>query len=578
MRGSGLICLFLVLGYIGVLQSKVYVVPGHFNRLIEAIVSVRDGDTVAIRPTVPGYFPYEPGIYHWRGKRVVVGIWEVGTPSPREGLITSNVDIYPDGFYQPIYDEDTTGYWTPQERLTGPDTLVDIMAHPFYDPVRNWFWVVWKRDPVGVTPYDDDVAMWYDFNTGEWSPIYDVTGSYEEGDTFPEFRIYGMVDTEGKVWLSWGRETDNGTEDCDLMYRIYDQGWGPIGYVDSSHYYMSSIYIADAGGDIWAIQNKLIQDPPGWGTHETFARRYENGHFGDSIWISHQGWGTDETVNHATHDRFGRIHVVWQEYFSGGVFYRQYSGGTWQPIRLVNDTSRYTGSGSVWVDADSLTGRIYIAFTGWRTDTVVGHHVFLTYSDDDGVTWSEPVKVSEEQVNMFSYPKVLVMDTSELWVFWSKEYSWVNTHTRARHYVNGTWYPVVQLDDSTSPSLSPWGDRVPGEIWLTFDGGYGNLVDPPDIWLVRWIPTGFEEVAPIQLPFYQVTMQGHEIVVSGIPGDKGVVEVYDRIGRKMGILWQGVFTGKEIRLRKPARWTPGIYWVVLRTPRHRAVTPMVLAR
>lgn len=425
--------------------SKVYVISGHFDRLIEGIETVRDGDTIAIRPAVPGYIPYEIRTYHWKGKSVVVGIWEVGTESRqcRDGLITSDADIYPDIIGGSIHDEDTTGYWTPQERLTGPDSLVDIMPHPFYDPVRNWFWVIWHRAAPGWYSYFDDVAMWYDFNTEEWSEIYDVTGSYEEGDSFPDFRIYGMVDTQVRVWLSWSRETDNATSDEDLMYRTYDQDWGPIGYVDSSHYYMSSIYIADAGGEIWTIQNKLVVDPPSAGTHETFARRYENGHFGDSIWISHQGWGTDETVGHATHDRFGRIHVVWQEYWTGGIFYRQYSNGEWHPIRLAIDTTWIGCDAWTSVDVDDSTGRIYIVFGGYLKDSVFNQDIYLIYSDDDGLTWSEPVRVNENRSGADSYPFIVVRDTSDFWISWEKSYSWVNTHAWARHYYRGTWYPEV---------------------------------------------------------------------------------------------------------------------------------------
>ena len=565
--------LFLLGVFWGSGLAKLYIVPGHFQRLIEAIVSVRDGDTVAIRPTVPGHVPYEPGIYHWGRKQVVVGIWEVGTPTPREGLITSNVHIYPENTYAPLDDEDTTGYWMPQERLTEVDTFADAMAHPFYDPVRNWYWVPWHTGSPGWWEYFDDVVKWYDFNTGEWSRIYDVTGSYEEGDSFPDFRIYGMVDTQGRVWLSWDRETDNATFDHDEMYRTYDEnGWGPIGYVDSSHYYMSSIYIADAGGEIWAIQNKLIEDPPGsnWWSHETFARRYENGHFGDSIWISHQGWGTDETVGHATHDRFGRIHVVWQEYWTAGVFYRQYSNGTWHPIRLVNDTTWLGGSGwGEWVAVDSLTGRIYVVFSGFLKNQPYNQNTYITWSDDDGVSWSEPIRVNEVTSGNEYYPTIAIRDTADFWVFWYREYSWVNAHVWTRHYLSGTWYPEVQLDDSTSPSLSPWGNNVPGGIWITFTGGYGNLIDPFDLWLVRFVYVGVgEEVMEINSPL-TMSYRGEDLWLIGEVGLRGKVSVYDVAGRFKGILWSGHLSQGKVRIRWSPRWRSGVYFVVLESERHR---------
>src|SRR5205823_5169462 len=49
-------------------------------------------------------------------------------------------------------------------------------------------------------------------------------------------------------------------------------------------------------------------------------------------------------------------------------------------------------------------GRIYAAFVGYRDITVVGvknpadnTDIFLTYSDDDGRSWSTPVQVNDDQ-------------------------------------------------------------------------------------------------------------------------------------------------------------------------------------
>ena len=556
-------------------SAKLYIVPGHFQTLFQAFQAAHSGDTVVIRPQNPQEPLPQPGIYLFQNKTISLGIWPVRSPNPRNASFSDQPVSLPYPLSSPT--PDTSWQWTTQQRLTGPDTLVDIMAHPFYDPVRNWFWVPWMTGPVGWA-YNDDVVKWCDLNTGEWSEIFDVTGP---DDTVPEYRIYGMVDTQGKVWLSWDRETDNATFDHDEMYRTYDEnGWGPIGYVDSSHYYMSSIYIADAGGEIWAIQNKLIEDPPGsnWWSHETFARRYENGHFGDSIWISHQGWGTDETVGHATHDRFGRIHVIWQEYWTAGVFYRQYSNGTWHPIRLVNDTTWLGGSGwGEWVAVDSLTGRIYVVFSGFLKNQPYNQNTYITWSDDDGVTWAEPIRVNEVTSGNEYYPTIAIRDTADFWVFWDREYSWVNTHAWGRHYYHGTWYPEVQLDDSTSPSYNVWGNWTQQGVWATFTGGYGNLVDPPDIWLVRWVPVGVNEFSE-RRGGYQILWRGEELWISGNPGVYGVVEVYNAAGQRMGVLWQGRLEQRLLRIKSVARWPSGVYWVVLKVPGHRATSSLVRVR
>jgi len=187
-----------------VLEAKVYVVPGHYRTLGQALQAVEDGDTVVVRPGTPEAPMPEVGILQWGGKRVVVGVWPVGTAQPRKGWFPIS-GVLSTGFSRALReeDQDSTGYWTSQERLTPRDSMFDMMAHPFYDPVRRRFWVTWMNGVPGQYAHFDDVAKWYDFSMGRWSPVYDVTGSEAEGDTYPDFRAYGMVDTRGVVWLLW---------------------------------------------------------------------------------------------------------------------------------------------------------------------------------------------------------------------------------------------------------------------------------------------------------------------------------------------------------------------------------------
>ena len=154
--------------------AKLYIVPGHFQTLFQAFQAAHSGDTVVIRPQNPQEPLPQPGIYLFQNKTISLGIWPVRSPNPRNASFSDQPVSLPYSLSSPA--PDTSWQWTTQQRLTGPDTLVDIMAHPFYDPVRNWFWVPWHRGPAGGWSYVDDVAMWYDFSTGEWSRMFSVTG------------------------------------------------------------------------------------------------------------------------------------------------------------------------------------------------------------------------------------------------------------------------------------------------------------------------------------------------------------------------------------------------------------------
>ncbi|MFT5080221.1 MAG: lysophospholipase L1-like esterase [Planctomycetota bacterium] len=87
------------------------------------------------------------------------------------------------------------------------------------------------------------------------------------------------------------------------------------------------------------------------------------------------------------------------------VIRRSTDGGkTWQPIETIVDWSGSEGTADPCLVVDRETGRIWCAVTwadgvNWRTSRPGygsdSFHALLVYSDDDGVTWSNPVDVTE---------------------------------------------------------------------------------------------------------------------------------------------------------------------------------------
>lgn len=80
----------------------------------------------------------------------------------------------------------------------------------------------------------------------------------------------------------------------------------------------------------------------------------------------------------------GNIHIVLKRSFDNGI--------TWEKMQLVykeEDTGEKVTIGNPCPVVDSETGVIWLAFT--RNN----QQVFITKSDDDGASWSEPLEISE---------------------------------------------------------------------------------------------------------------------------------------------------------------------------------------
>ena len=122
----------------------------------------------------------------------------------------------------------------------------------------------------------------------------------------------------------------------------------------------------------------------------------------------------------ATRRATGNIDIVLRRSFDAGQ--------TWQPMQIVADLDA-DFCGNPCVVQDPTNGRLWLAFTrtcGSDTEEdiaagkVPGTQVWITYSDDDGATWSKPARYLGER------PQV------DLGLVWNRPRQWIVLGQRHR--------------------------------------------------------------------------------------------------------------------------------------------------
>jgi len=119
----------------------------------------------------------------------------------------------------------------------------------------------------------------------------------------------------------------------------------------------------------------------------------------------------------------------------------------------------------------------------------------------------------------------------------------VNVHLYSRHYNGKKWDPERKIDHLTEPSdvrtLAGYSYGIP---WVVFDGGYGNLVDPFDVWCSHYVLSSVNEVGSSAMFFQEMCLpsivKGNVIVeIPCLKGVEGVLKLYELSGRLKEILW-----------------------------------------
>jgi hypothetical protein len=121
-------------------------------------------------------------------------------------------------------------------------------------------------------------------------------------------------------------------------------------------------------------------------------------------------------------DPSDHLHLAWSGGAQGEIYYSRAltdqagSASGWLPARMVSAA----GNASWPQIATALSGRIYILYTVPLNET---RGVYLVYSDDQGETWSAPLKVFDAQAaswEMIDHPTLAIAPDGSLHAAWAQ--------------------------------------------------------------------------------------------------------------------------------------------------------------
>jgi hypothetical protein len=316
------------------------------------------------------------------------------------------------------------------------------------------------------------------------------------------------VDSEGNVYAAWGDRRNN---NWDVYFtKSIDQGnsWITPDFqvtTDISNQTYPSIAV-NSSGTLYAVW----EDDRNGDLDIYFANSTDSG----STWSNPNvrvstdlGVGDPNKTQSAPEiavDSEGTIHVVWQDMRGpdSDIFYAKSidSGQTWSnPNTRVNQDSLIVDQNHPSI-AVGPTDTIYVA---WEENTGYGYDIFLSKSEDKGITWSDPhLKVSSDSgPHPQENPSIDVDSNGNIYIAWQdkRDEDEFEIYFAGSFDDGATWtYPNVRVDNSSverkkNPSLTV---SDTGTIYIAWEDSRGS---DRDIYLAYSINQGFNWSKPVFL-------------------------------------------------------------------------------
>ncbi|AUM92672.1 sialidase family protein [Clostridium botulinum] len=246
------------------------------------------------------------------------------------------------------------------------------------------------------------------------------------------------------------------------------------GLTDSNGYFgYCSLAINSEGTELHACWSCQTTEHPG--NHNI---RYAKGIISNDGNIS---WGVIEQITKTidsldffnypsiTLDNNNYVHIITSSYFSrkyladltnnpnvtSGIG-SAYIANSWKgKLFVVGDSYTQTDPSTVFIPpsiSGLSQGRIWVAWDALSESIPTTFNIFVSYSDNGGITWSTPLNISNDTNNNQVYPSITADKTGEIFVLWRGVDSNVPSSgdIRMRKYINNSWGEIETITKNQS--------------------------------------------------------------------------------------------------------------------------------
>ncbi|WP_076231860.1 sialidase family protein [Clostridium botulinum] len=246
------------------------------------------------------------------------------------------------------------------------------------------------------------------------------------------------------------------------------------GLTDSNGYFgYCSLAINSEGTELHACWSCKTTEHP-----ENYNIRYAKGIISNDGNIS---WGVIEQITKTidsldffnypsiTLDNNNYVHIITSSYFSrkylvdltnnpnvtSGIG-SAYIANSWKgKLFVVGDSYTQTDPSTVFIPpsiSGLSQGRIWVAWDALSESIPTTFNIFVSYSDNGGITWSTPLNISNDTNNNQVYPSITADKTGEIFVLWRGIDSNAPSSgdIRIRKYINNSWGEIETITKNQS--------------------------------------------------------------------------------------------------------------------------------
>ena len=131
-------------------------------------------------------------------------------------------------------------------------------------------------------------------------------------------------------------------------------------------------------------------------------------------------------------------------------------------VVIANGYSNYSPS-AIYVPPSitgTVNGRIWVAWHGYDSTDTTRYNIRVSYSDDNGLTWSSAEKLTSGNTYYQEFPSITANKNNEVYILWGGTQSGTNFMIRQIKWSNGSWGEIENIKQ-----VSGYQSRYPSTLY-----------------------------------------------------------------------------------------------------------------